>query len=152
MHIRHALFTRAPGRGGVKGRGGAREGGDANAPMARGDAVHGTHPSGKWRKPWTEPVLALVETRERCEPYERCESSPVDRWRRDSEDFCLSVDDECSRRSSRFFVSSSSPVIVLLLIPTLLIWTDRITEKKNKSSCMGVSDLGAKLLHKSPSC
>ena len=94
MHIGHALFTQAPGRGGVEGRGGAREGGDANAPMARGDAVHATHPSGKWRKPWTEPVLALVETRERCEPNERCESSPVDPWRRDSEDFCLSDDDE----------------------------------------------------------
>ena len=101
-------------------RGGARQGGDAKAPTARSDAVHGTHPSGKWRNPWTEPVLALVETQERCEPYERCERSPVDRWRKeefaDSEDCCRSDDDECSRRSSRVG-EGVSPVISWLLIP-----------------------------------
>ena len=72
--------------------------GAAAARTARGNAVHGTHPSGRWRKPCE---LALVKTRERCEPYERCNRSPVDRWRRES-DFSDSDDDqESSRRSSR---------------------------------------------------
>ena len=71
--------------------------GAAAARTARGHAVHGTHPSGRWRKPCK---LALVKTRERCEPYERC-NSPVDRCRREF-DFSDSDDDqESSRRSSR---------------------------------------------------
>ena len=69
--------------------------GAAAARTARGNAMHGTHQSGSSRKPCE---LALVETRERCEPYERC---PVDRWRRELDFFEIEDDQESSLRSLR---------------------------------------------------
>ena len=44
--------------------------------------------------------MLIVETWLRWEPYERCDRSPVERWRSESDDFWRSDGDECSRSSS----------------------------------------------------